>query len=134
MGRSDQDWPSDSSPGSAFRIAVVLWHLGLMREGRPASRDPSVELEMRDSNHLWPPRVWVRATGESVEDRCFDGSRRWGWGNGRGLSGWPSSGSSSPPLASSWKTNTTDNEGTSKARNSSIKYKRSLFIHHNVVP
>lgn len=106
MGRSDQDWPFDSSPGLAFHIAEVLWHLGWTREGHPASWDPSVALEVKGSQRPSPPWVWVRATGESVKDSCLAGSRRWGSGNGRGLSGWTRSGSGSPPQASSWKTKT----------------------------
>lgn len=137
MARSDQDWPSDSSPGLAFHIAVVLWHLGWTRAGYRTSWDPSVGLEGKGSHRPWPPWVWGRATGESVKDSCLDGSRRWGSGYGRGLSGWTSYGSNSPPRASSWKTKSRVNEGTSRAkifRGIVGHFSLSLFTHHNVVP
>lgn len=96
MGCSGQDWPFGSCPGLEPRIAVALWLLDWKMTGHPASAEASVALGTMGNERPGSLWVWVRAGEASVED-C----RRWGSGNGRGLSDWTSSGSDIRQQASS---------------------------------
>lgn len=101
--RSDRDWPSDSSHGSAFRISVALWHLDWETEEDLASWVPSEVLEMKGSNRPGRLQVWVRANGPSAGGGRLDwGTHKTGLGNVLDRSDRPSSGSGGRPLAFSW--------------------------------